>query len=217
MLSAYSPDAYAALPNNYDSEGIYYEGTMGRPIALGPGDDPGFAARLDTALREIVRVRALNMLAKLPKSYGYALCIEAWDRNCPETGASDTSDLHGGYAVNFGIRNQADEPLYMYMLYAAPGVPLRLVAGSHDVGGAALDGLLALTVPFALREWMLARTPFRWGLASAVAALGAYACLTTFSRGVYLAVPVGVLVWAVLSAKNGLPRSARNDGCEFIP
>lgn len=65
------------------------------------------------------------------------------------------------------------------------------------VGGAALDGFLALTVPFALREWMLTRTPFRWGLASVVLALGAYACLTTFSRGVYLAVPVGVAVFVL--------------------
>ncbi len=79
------------------------------------------------------------------------------------------------------------------------------------VGGAALDGFLALTAPFALREWMLARTPFRWGLASVVLALGAYACLTTFSRGVYLAVPVGAVVWAVLSARMELPRFASND------
>lgn len=63
------------------------------------------------------------------------------------------------------------------------------------VGGAALDGFLALTVPFALREWMVARTPLRWWMASAVLALGAYACLTTFSRGVYLAVPIGVAVF----------------------
>lgn len=79
------------------------------------------------------------------------------------------------------------------------------------VGGAALDGFLALTVPFAMREWVLSRTPLRWGLASAVLALGAYACLTTFSRGVYLAVPAGVVVWAVLSVRNGLPRFAPND------
>lgn len=63
------------------------------------------------------------------------------------------------------------------------------------VGGAALDGFLALTMPFALREWMVARTPVRWWLASVVLALGAYACLTTFSRGVYLAVPLGAAVF----------------------
>ncbi|OOG51175.1 hypothetical protein [Polaromonas sp. C04] len=70
------------------------------------------------------------------------------------------------------------------------------------VGGAALDGFLALTVPFALRELMLARTPTRWGLAAAVLALGAYACLTTFSRGVYLAVPIGLTVFLGLHARQ---------------
>ena len=70
------------------------------------------------------------------------------------------------------------------------------------VGGAALDGFLALTVPFALRELTLARTPARWGLAAAVLALAAYACLTTFSRGVYLAVPVGAAVFLGLHIRQ---------------
>jgi hypothetical protein len=79
------------------------------------------------------------------------------------------------------------------------------------VGGAALDGFLALTVPFALREFVVARTPGRWGLAAVVLGLAAYACLTTFSRGVYLAVPVGLVVFFTLTARHGLPRFARND------
>lgn len=63
------------------------------------------------------------------------------------------------------------------------------------VGGAALDGFLALTVPFALREFIVARTPVRWSMAATVLTLAAYACLTTFSRGVYLAIPVGAAVF----------------------
>lgn len=82
------------------------------------------------------------------------------------------------------------------------------------VGGAALDGFLALTVPFAVRELVVARTPLRWGAAAAVLGLGAYACLTTFSRGVYLAVPVGLLVFVVLNGGPGLPRVARIDATE---
>lgn len=80
------------------------------------------------------------------------------------------------------------------------------------VGGAALDGFLALTVPFAVREFVVARSPARWGLAAAVLGLAAYACLTTFSRGVYLAVPVGILVFFVLTARHGLPDFARHGG-----
>lgn len=63
-----------------------------------------------------------------------------------------------------------------------------------QVGGAALDGFLALTVPFAVRELLVAPSKRRWVFAAAVCALAAYACLTTFSRGVYLAVPAGLLV-----------------------
>ena len=79
------------------------------------------------------------------------------------------------------------------------------------VGGAALDGFLALTVPFALRELVQARTAVRWGLAAAVLGLATYACLTTFSRGVYLAVPVGVVAFFVLSRRAWIADQVRND------
>ncbi|KXB31379.1 hypothetical protein AT959_06835 [Dechloromonas denitrificans] len=65
------------------------------------------------------------------------------------------------------------------------------------VGGAALDGFLALTVPFAARELIFAKS--RWHLAFVLAALAlaSYACLTTFSRGVYAAIPIalGLSIW----------------------
>ena len=70
------------------------------------------------------------------------------------------------------------------------------------VGGAALDGFLVLTLPFALRELLAARTATRWALAAAVLTLSAYACLTTFSRGVYLAVPIGISVFWVLHIRQ---------------
>lgn len=71
------------------------------------------------------------------------------------------------------------------------------------VGGAALDGYLALTMPFAVRELLAAQTRQRWAFAAAVTALGTYACITTFSRGVYLAVPVGLgLMWALRAAQQ---------------
>jgi hypothetical protein len=70
------------------------------------------------------------------------------------------------------------------------------------VGGAALDGFLAITIPFALRELMLAKTPGRWGVAATVLALAAYACLTTFSRGVYLAIPIGLMVFLALHTQQ---------------
>ena len=62
------------------------------------------------------------------------------------------------------------------------------------VGGAALDGFLALTVPFALAWLLRADSRGRWMLAAAAMLLAAYVCLTTFSRGVYLATPMAIAV-----------------------
>ncbi len=66
------------------------------------------------------------------------------------------------------------------------------------VGGAALDGYLALTIPFAL--WLAMHATRRLELAFATSALllGSYAALTTFSRGVFLAVPVSLLAMGAL-------------------
>lgn len=68
------------------------------------------------------------------------------------------------------------------------------------VGGAALDGMLALSFPFLVATLLRSGMGWRWGLAAAGTPLAAYAALTTFSRGVYLAVPLGALVtWALLT------------------
>lgn len=79
------------------------------------------------------------------------------------------------------------------------------------VGGAALDGFLALSIPFAARELLLARSPRRWGAAATVLILAGYACLTSFSRGVYLAVPIGLAVMLGLHAVSQ-PRRDRPSG-----
>ncbi len=64
------------------------------------------------------------------------------------------------------------------------------------VGGAALDAALALTIPFAVVALARARTPWATALGLGVLALGAYAALVTFSRVVYVGVPLGLaVVW----------------------
>jgi hypothetical protein len=62
------------------------------------------------------------------------------------------------------------------------------------VGGAALDAYLSLALPFAFV--LVARTEraWLWFLAAAPAAVAAYAALATFSRGVYVAVPLALAV-----------------------
>ena len=71
------------------------------------------------------------------------------------------------------------------------------------VGGAALDGFLALAVPFAVRELLVAPSRGRWLALAAVTALAWYSCLTTFSRIVYLAVPAGLAVMAWVHLRQG--------------
>lgn len=61
------------------------------------------------------------------------------------------------------------------------------------VGGAAIDAYLAMAWPFTAWAVLASRTPLRWALAALLALLVEYACLTTFSRGLYVSV-VGSLV-----------------------
>ena len=72
------------------------------------------------------------------------------------------------------------------------------------VGGAALDGFLALAIPFVAFLLAQARDRRRWALAAALAVVAGYACLTTFSRGLYLGVAVSLMVLAAAcSASRG--------------
>ena len=78
------------------------------------------------------------------------------------------------------------------------------------VGGAALDGFLALTIPFAIREAVRGAgtsgpsSQVRFVGACVVLVMAAYACLVTFSRGVYVAVPLLVLLLVVLVSRQHL-------------
>jgi hypothetical protein len=72
------------------------------------------------------------------------------------------------------------------------------------VGGAAIDAYLAMAWPFTAWAVMRSRTPLRWALAALLALLVEYACLTTFSRGLYVSV-IGSLAVLVF----GLSRRAR--------
>lgn len=61
------------------------------------------------------------------------------------------------------------------------------------VGGAALDGFLMMTLPFGVLALLRTRSPWRFAAALMVVLLAVYACLTTFSRGVYLALPLSLI------------------------
>ncbi|WP_422018001.1 hypothetical protein [Roseateles sp.] len=67
------------------------------------------------------------------------------------------------------------------------------------VGGAALDGFLVMTLPFALLALLRTRSPWRFAIGLVIMLLAAYACLTTFSRGVYLALPLALVPMVMLA------------------
>ncbi len=69
------------------------------------------------------------------------------------------------------------------------------------VGGAALDGFLALALPLAAHHAWHARNRWESSVALAGLALAGYVALTTFSRIVYLAVPAGLAVMLLLHAR----------------
>ncbi len=77
-------------------------------------------------------------------------------------------------------------------------------SGMHT-GGAALDGYLALSLPF-VAAWLLSpQSRLKTALALPLLALGAYAALTTFSRGLY----AGLVCSALLLALFPLARQLR--------
>lgn len=76
------------------------------------------------------------------------------------------------------------------------------------VGGAALDGWFALTLPFALyAAWLVRRSPAQLACALAILALGGYAVLTTFSRGLYLAALLSIACLGIVTLRARGPDS----------
>lgn len=67
------------------------------------------------------------------------------------------------------------------------------------VGGAALDGFFVMTLPFALLALLRTRSPWRFAVGIVIALMAAYAALTTFSRGVYLALPLALIPMVLLA------------------
>ena len=109
--------------------------------------------------------------------------------------------LSAGMATGLGLVSLAvlcERAAYPGLLdFSTPYRTTALFWEMH-VGGAALDVFLVLTVPFAVHALVQARNPWRWVLAAALAVAAGYACLTTFSRGVYLGVGLALSVLACL-------------------
>ncbi len=143
---------------------------------------------------------------RLAKSFFLALCLlPLWTRCCQENQDRAASLLSVGIALGLGLASLAtiwERLAFTGLLNFSTDYRTTALFWEMHVGGAALDGLLALSVPFAVWAFLSARSTGRLIFFGSILALAAYACLTTFSRGVYLAIPVGLLLMLALSMRN---------------
>ena len=145
----------------------------------------------------------LNSVRVSKSSFSVLLLLPLLLRQLKVSAKASAHHLAHGMLLGIGVTAAA----VLWERAAYPGLldfslPYRTTAlfWEMHVGGAALDAYLALATPFV--AWLLwsARSPGRWALAAVLTLLCGYVCLTTFSRGVYLAVGVplvvlGLVVW----------------------
>lgn len=147
---------------------------------------------------------ALNSV-RVFKSLGFALLfVPLLRRELDHSGTLASQRLASGMVAGLTVVTLA----VLWERAAFPGLlnfskPYRTVAlfWEMHVGGAAIDAYLALATPFVVWALISAHRPRVWAAAAGLALLTGHACLTTFSRGVYLAVAgplllLGVLQWA---------------------
>jgi len=121
--------------------------------------------------------------------------------------AGKQASLRLGYGMVTGLLLVNLAVLWERM--AIPGllefsIPYRTTAWFWEmhVGGAAIDIYLVMAAPFAIWALRQARRPSHWAAAALLVLLTAYTCLTTFSRGVYLAVIVSSALMLCLSRRS---------------
>ena len=78
------------------------------------------------------------------------------------------------------------------------------------VGGGAIDAYLGVAVPFVAWTLWSQKSPGLWSVAATLALLTVYTCLTTFSRGVYVAVVAPLVVLGVVMFLRRAGRGRRS-------
>jgi hypothetical protein len=144
------------------------------------------------------------------------LMVDAFRRDAERAGRLLATGIAAGLAlVALGVvRERAIHPGLLDF-----STPYRCVSMFWEmhVGGAALDGYLVLSIPFAAWALLESHRRVRWLGAALLVVVAGYACLTTFSRGMYLAVAIGLatLAWLRLRPDGAvheagvLPKKAR--------
>ena len=147
----------------------------------------------------------LNSL-RLGKSFFLALCLwPLWQQSCRENPTHARTLLCAGIVVGLALATLGaiwERAAFPGLLNFSADYRTTSLFWEMHVGGAALDGFLALAMPFAVWGFTQIRNTAYIPLYSVLIGLSAYACLTTFSRGVYAAVPLGIALFAILALRN---------------
>lgn len=138
---------------------------------------------------------------RIGKSFFLALLLVplfSKGRTVPEDNASRRLAL--GIAIGLGTASLAalwERLAYTGLLNFSSDYRTTALFWEMHVGGAALDGWLLLTIPFSIWALKHSRNVVQILISLCLAALTAYVALTTFSRGVYLALLIALplLAW----------------------
>ena len=143
----------------------------------------------------------LNSVRLAKPALAVALWLPLWraaSRANPEAAARRFEQAMVGMGVVTALAVVSERAAFTGLLNFSTDYRATGPFWEMHVGGAALDAVLAATLPFMVSVWWRARSKLGWAIGAAVVALGAYACIVTFSRIVYAAVPLAIgVVWLV--------------------
>ncbi|OGB33445.1 MAG: hypothetical protein A3F78_22425 [Burkholderiales bacterium RIFCSPLOWO2_12_FULL_61_40] len=136
------------------------------------------------------------------KSLGFALLfVPLLEQELARSATQANQRLASGMAAGLAVVTLAvvwERAAFPGLLNFTSNYRTSALFWEMHVGGAALDGYLALSAPFAVWAVLSARRPVVWAGAAMLALLAAYAVLTGFARGVYFAIAAALLILGVL-------------------
>jgi hypothetical protein len=155
---------------------------------------------------------------RLAKSFFLAaLLLPLWLRLEKMYPERSVTSLVWGCAAGLGLASLAailERAAFTGLLNFSSDYRTTALFWETHVGGAAFDGYLAISLPFAMHCYFRSTDLPKRLISGAILVLAGYACLTTFSRGVYLAVPVGLVIFVIL--KHWRARSGELVGLETL-
>ena len=195
-----------------------YAGAMLVSMVRGFADAGGFTFGLFQGYRE-----PMNSVRLAKSLFAALLLYPLWIREQRADPTRNTRNLVNGLVLGLLTTSLAatwERLAFTGLLNFSTDYRTTALFWEMHVGGAALDGMLALTFPFMVRELMVEPSPRRWLLMAATLPIAAYASLTTFSRDVYISVPFGVTVMLMvqsLQARGTQTWSPRRTRATWLP